>query len=126
MKILVTGGAGYIGSHVCKLLKSEGHEPTVFDSLERGNKESVKWGDIIIGDLRDSESIKIALKSKDFDGVMHFAAYAYVGESIHEPKKYLENNVMGTINLLEAMKDAHIKKLIFSLSNRDITSIKQI
>jgi len=114
LRILVTGGAGYIGSHVCKLLKSNGYSPVVFDSFERGFKRSIKWGDYISGDLREPDSIKAALMSQDFDGVMHFAAFAYVGESIHEPKKYLENNVMGTINLLEAMKNVNTKKLIFS------------
>ena len=114
MKILVTGGAGYVGSHVCKLLAAQGHQPVVFDNLERGNRDAVKWGEFILGDLRDSQSIQDAMADASFDGVMHFAAYAYVGESIHEPKKYLENNVMGTINLIDAMVNNNIRRLIFS------------
>lgn len=114
MKILVTGGAGYVGSHVCKLLAKKRHIPVVFDNLERGNREAVRWGDFILGDLRDARSIQNAISSGEFDAVMHFAAFAYVGESIHEPKKYLENNVMGTINLIDAMASNSVRKLIFS------------
>lgn len=114
MNILVTGGAGYIGSHVCKLLSQQGHSVSVFDNLERGNASAVKWGPLIKGDLRDKSSIINALEINDFDAVMHFAAYAYVGESMQVPDLYLENNVLGTFNLLAAMKKSGVRKLIFS------------
>ena len=114
MKVLVVGGAGYIGSHVCKLLHKKGYKVYVYDNLERGHRSAVKWGPLLEGDLRDSESINSAMTSETFDAVMHFAAYAYVGESVEYPDKYFQNNVCGTLNLLHAMKQAGVKKLIFS------------
>ncbi len=114
MNILVTGGAGYIGSHVCKLLAAQGHSVSVFDNIERGSASAVKWGPLIEGDLRDKSSIINAFKNNDFDAVMHFAAYAYVGESMQMPDLYLENNVLGTLNLLAAMNKSGVRKLIFS------------
>lgn len=112
MKILVTGGAGYIGSITVKALIKEGHDVVVFDNLINGHKESVSTK-LITGDLLDKDSLKPLLDEK-FDGVIHFAAYALAGESMKEPQKYFENNIQGGVNLLEFMKDAGIRNIIFS------------
>jgi UDP-arabinose 4-epimerase len=113
-KILVTGGAGYIGSHACKALKQAGFEPVVFDHLGRGHESSVKWGPLIRGDLRDRATLERCLNEHRIRAVMHFAAYAYVGESTENPGLYFENNVGGTLNLLEAMKATGVDTLVFS------------
>jgi len=121
-KIIVTGGAGYIGSHtVVELIKS-GYEPIIFDNLEYGSKEVPERVEkltgfrpkLIIGDLKNYNQIFKALKSEKFDGVIHFAAYKNVVESINEPEKYYENNILGTLNLLKVLKESKIDKLIFS------------
>lgn len=112
--ILVTGGAGYIGSHVCKLLFSKGYTPVTFDNLVYGHKASVKWGPFIEGDLVNKDQITQALKTYKPIAVIHFAAYSYVGESVHKPAKYYRNNVLGSLNLLEAMQENDISNLIFS------------
>jgi len=112
MKILVTGGAGYIGSVTVKNLLDKGHEVVVFDSLEYGHKEAVNCP-LIIGNLLDKESIK-QLDGYNFDGVIHFAAYLQVGESMENPYKYFQNNLMGGLNLLEFMKKKDIKNIVFS------------
>lgn len=112
--ILVTGGAGYIGSHACKMLSKEGYEPIVYDNLSTGHKDAVKWGPLIIGDLQDTTLLSDTLNQYKPDAVIHFAASAYVGESITNPFKYYLNNVGGTISLLNAMQENGINKLIFS------------
>ncbi len=114
MKVLVTGGAGYIGSHTCKALAKAGHEITVFDNLCYGHRDFAKWGPLIEGDLANREEIEKALDSQRFDGVIHFAAYAYVGESVDHPQKYYQNNVVGTLNLLDAMLQHDVKNIVFS------------
>ena len=114
MNILVTGGAGYIGSHVCKILKGKGFTPIVFDNLSRGFEESVKWGPLFIGDLRSQEKINEVFEKVKIGAVMHLGALAYVGESMENPHLYFENNVYGTLNLLETMKEKKVKKIIFS------------
>lgn len=114
LHVLVVGGAGYIGSHVCKLLAAAGHTVTVFDNLERGNVSAVKWGRLIEGDLRNLDEINCAFSTDRYDAVMHFAAYAYVGESVSEPDLYFQNNVIGTLNLLVAMRRHCVSKLVFS------------
>lgn len=114
MNILVTGGAGYIGSHVCKILKEKGFTPIVFDNLSRGFEESVKWGPLFIGDLRNQEKIIEVFEKVKIGAVMHLGALAYVGESMENPHLYFENNVYGTLNLLETMKEKNVKKIIFS------------
>src|SRR6201996_3465358 len=114
MKLLVTGGAGYIGSIVSRLLIAEGHEVVVFDSLERGHREAVAPdARLVVGDLRDADAIAEAA-AEGFDGVLHFAAFALVGESVSDPGLYYRNNVAGTLNLLEAMVAAKIPRLVFS------------
>ena len=105
MKILVTGGSGYIGSVTTELLCNDGHEVTVFDNLERGHREAVDpRARLIVGDLRSPDGIRDAMQSVKPDAVVHFAAYALVGESMQEPHLYFENNVGGGLNLLDAMQ----------------------
>ncbi|NTW35913.1 MAG: UDP-glucose 4-epimerase GalE [Syntrophobacteraceae bacterium] len=116
MNILVTGGAGYIGSHTSKLLKKAGHIPIAFDNLSNGWAEWVKFGPFVFGDIRDEESLYQALKAFQVDAVIHFAAKAYVEESTRLPEEYFDNNVGGTVALLKAMKRAGTRKLVFSSS----------
>jgi len=92
-KILVTGGAGYIGSHTCKLLSISGYEPVTYDNLSTGNEEFVKWGPLVVGDLHDTDKLIQTLKTYKPIAVIHFAASAYVGESVTNPFKYYKNNV---------------------------------
>ena len=113
-KILVCGGAGYIGSHCNKMLNESGYETVVFDNLVYGHKEAVKWGELVVGDLADQQSLEELFDKYSFDAVLHFAAYAYVGESIENPEKYYYNNVANTLNLLHAMKNHGCRRLIFS------------
>jgi len=112
--VLVVGGAGYIGSHTCKELHKKGYNPIVFDNLIYGHREFVKWGEFVLGDLNDIEQIRLVFKKYKIDAVMHFAAFAYVGESVEEPKKYYGNNVVATINLLNVMLEFNVKYFIFS------------
>ncbi|OHD16567.1 MAG: UDP-glucose 4-epimerase GalE [Spirochaetes bacterium GWD1_27_9] len=114
MNILVAGGAGYIGSHVCKMLSKMGFNVIVYDNLSKGYKEFAKWGDFVIGDLSDSQLLDIVFKKYKIDAVMHFCAFIEVGESVIDPEKYYINNVYNTINLLEAMRRNKIDKFIFS------------
>ncbi len=115
MKILVTGGSGYIGSVTVEQLLERGHEVTVFDNLERGHREAVDpRARLIVGDLRQRESIRAALGEARPEAVVHFAAYALVGESMLDPDLYFSNNVGGGLNLAAAMKDAGVRRLVFS------------
>lgn len=114
--VLVTGGAGYIGSHTCKALAKAGYTPVVYDSLCRGNAWSVKWGPLEVGDLMDSERLLDVLNRYRPVGVIHFAAFAYVGESVRSPLMYYRNNVGGTVSLLHAMAGAGVDRLVFSSS----------
>lgn len=113
MKILVTGGAGYIGSHTVAELLKQGHELVVFDNLITGHKEAVKCP-LVVGDLLHKEEIKKALEKERFEAVIHFAAFAAAGESMTNPAKYFENNIQGGVNLLEAMRSNKVNKIIFS------------
>lgn len=114
MAVLVCGGAGYIGSHVNKQLSKEGYETVVFDNLVYGHREAVKWGHFIRGDLADVEEIEAVFQKHKIDAVFHFAAYAYVGESVTNPEKYYYNNVANTLNLLHVMRKHGCGKIIFS------------
>ncbi|NGX34931.1 MAG: UDP-glucose 4-epimerase [Candidatus Anoxychlamydiales bacterium] len=114
--ILVTGGAGYIGSQNCKELAKKGFHPITFDNLSTGNKSFIKWGPFFEGDLKDGDRLNWVLKKTKPTAVMHFAANALVPESMQNPKKYYENNVIGTLNLLNAMLENNIRYLIFSSS----------
>ncbi|MDQ6776383.1 MAG: UDP-glucose 4-epimerase GalE [Actinomycetota bacterium] len=114
MKLLVTGGAGYIGSIVATHLLEAGHEVVVLDNLERGHREAVPdAARLEIADLRDLAAVE-AVASEGFDGVLHFAAFALVGESVAHPELYYRNNVVGTLNLLDAMRAAGVPRLVFS------------
>ena len=114
MAILIVGGAGYIGSQTAKRVAQAGLEPVVFDNLVYGHKWAVKWGPLVEGDLSDGDLIKRVLEQHKVTAVVHFAAYAYVGESVTNPRKYFRNNVVGTINLLDAMVDAGVRDVVFS------------
>lgn len=114
MKLLVTGGAGYIGSVVTSQLLEFGHEVVIFDDLSEGHREAIPEGaEFIEGSLQERERVDEAL-SQEFDGVVHFAAYALVGESVENPEKYYRNNVGGTLNLLESMVEHGVGRLVFS------------
>lgn len=112
--VLVTGGAGYVGSHACKTLAARGYLPIVIDNLVYGHAAAVKWGPLEIGDLADRARLDAVISQYKPKAVMHFAAYAFVGESIVDPGKYYRNNVVGTLSLLEAMRDHRIDQLVFS------------
>ncbi|KPK45214.1 MAG: hypothetical protein AMK74_03995 [Nitrospira bacterium SM23_35] len=112
--ILVVGGAGYIGSHVTKLLNKRGFRTVVFDNLVRGHKELVRWGEFVFGDLADRDQIRICFEKYPVEVVMHFSAFAYIGESVIHPARYYLNNVAYTLNLLEVMKEFHVRHFIFS------------
>jgi UDP-glucose-4-epimerase GalE len=112
--VLVTGGAGYIGSHACKVLARAGHDPIVFDNLSRGHREAVRWGPLVEGDLADRAGLVAAIENHRVSAVMHFAAYAYVGESVADPASYYCNNLVGTLSLLEAMRETRVDKIVFS------------
>jgi UDP-glucose-4-epimerase GalE len=112
--ILVTGGAGYVGSHACKALAAAGFVPVTFDNLGRGHRAAVRWGPLVEGDLHDRESLAGALRQHKPAAVMHFAAFAYVGESVGDPELYYRNNVGGTLALLSAMREAKIGRIVFS------------
>jgi UDP-arabinose 4-epimerase len=115
-RVVVTGGAGYIGSHACKALRAAGWEPVVYDNLVYGHREAVKWGPFEQGDILDEARLAEVFATYQPAAVMHFAAFAYVGESVTEPEKYYRNNVEGTAALLRAMRKSEISRLIFSSS----------
>ncbi len=112
--ILVTGGAGFIGSHTCKSLKLRGYQPVVLDNLSRGHGEMVKWGKLVVGDIRDTLLVCEILRAYNIDAVMHFAALANVGESISKPADYYDVNVCGTLSVLNAMREQRVGAIIFS------------
>jgi len=114
VKLLVTGGAGYIGSIVATQLLDAGHQLVVLDNLERGHREAVPPGArLVLADLRDQAAVA-AVASEGFDGVLHFAALALVGESVAHPERYYRTNITGTLNLLDAMRAASVPRLVFS------------
>ena len=115
-RILITGGAGYVGSHCAKAAFAKGHETVVFDSLLFGHREFVRWGDLITGDIRNATMLDAVFSNRRIDAVMHFAALAYVGESVTDPSKYYDVNVNGTRILLDAMARSGINKIVFSSS----------
>jgi UDP-arabinose 4-epimerase len=112
--ILVTGGAGYIGSHACKALAKAGYTPIAYDNLVYGHESAVKWGPFEQGDILDRKRLDEVISQYQPVAIMHFAAYAYVGESVDQPGKYYRNNVTGSLTLLEAMRDHGIPYFIFS------------
>ncbi len=114
MNILVVGGAGYIGSHMVKMLAKAGHQVVTLDNLSKGYRDAVKYGDFVEGGILNSELLDSVFSSNEFDGVMHFASYIEVGESVRDPAKYFRNNFANTLNLLDAMVRHQVKCFIFS------------
>jgi UDP-glucose-4-epimerase GalE len=114
LNILVTGGAGYIGSHVCKALAAKGYVLITFDNLSRGNLWAVKWGVLERGDIADADQLRLVLEKYKPGALMHFAAYAYVGESVERPLLYYENNFVGTATLLRTVIDHQSVPVVFS------------
>ena len=112
--ILVTGGAGYIGSHTCKALAQAGYQPIAYDNLVNGHEWAAQWGPLEVGDISNKARLQKVISRYRPVAVIHFAAYAYVGESIENPLKYFQNNVAGTLCLLESMRDYDINKIVFS------------
>ena len=114
--VLVTGGAGYIGSHTCKALAAAGFQPVAFDNLSLGHRWAVKWGPLVEAELLDRAAIEKALREHDITAVIHFAASAYVGDSVRDPAAYYRNNVLTTLTLLDAMRAVGTRTIIFSSS----------
>ena len=114
--ILVTGGAGFIGSHTCKRLAEQDFVPVVYDNLSTGHRANVGWGPLVEGELEDTERLATAIRTFLPECVIHFAASAYVGESVEDPGKYYRNNVAGSIALLEACRVTGLKRIVFSSS----------
>ncbi len=114
--ILVAGGGGYVGAHACKALSEAGYQPLVFDNFSTGHREFVRWGPLIEGDIRDSAAVADAIRKQGVTAVLHFAGCAYVRESFFNPAKYYENNVAGTLSLLNGMRAAGCDKVVFSSS----------
>jgi UDP-arabinose 4-epimerase len=112
--VLVTGGAGYIGSHTCKALAEAGYEPVVYDNLSNGHEYAVKWGPLETGDILDSRRLGSVMQQYRPEAVVHFAAFAYVGESVIDPAKYWRNNVAGSLSLVNAMVENEIANMVFS------------
>ena len=118
--IIVFGGAGYIGSHAAKALSRAGHAVTIFDNLSTGHRSAVRDGTFVEGDLRHRRDLDHLFGQEKFDAVMHFAASCYVGESVEHPGKYYDNNVVGTLNLLEAMRASGTRQAGVFLVLRDL------
>ncbi|HWB82797.1 MAG TPA: UDP-glucose 4-epimerase GalE [Bryobacteraceae bacterium] len=116
MNVLVTGGAGYIGSHTAKHLAVSGHQPIVLDNLSKGHRWAVRWGPLIEGDLADRDLLAHVFRAHSINAVIHFAAVAYVGESMKLPADYFRNNVVNTLNLLDSMRESGVNALVFSSS----------
>jgi UDP-glucose-4-epimerase GalE len=114
MNVLVTGGAGYVGSHAARSLSNAGHDVWVYDNLVFGHRGAVAPGRLIEGDLLDRPKLEATLKARKIDAVMHFAAFAYVGESVTDPGKYYHNNVVGTLSLMDAMRAVGVRRIVFS------------
>ncbi len=114
MKVLVTGGAGYIGSHTCKELARNGYLPVSYDNLVHGHDWAVKWGPLEKGDIADTVRLVQIIKKYAIRAVIHFAAFAYVGESVSLPDLYYQNNLSGSLSLLSAMKETGVRQIVFS------------
>lgn len=116
MNILVTGGAGYIGSHTCKALYWAGFTPVAYDNLSNGHRWAVKWGPLVVGDIADRNQLEKTIDEYRPLAVIHFAGFIEAGESVKNPRKYYTNNVLGTFNLLNTIRDEGIQNIIFSSS----------
>ena len=116
LSVLVTGGAGFIGSHTAKALAEAGHRPVVFDNLSSGGRDAVRWGELVEGDVRDAEALRSAIETYRIEGVIHFAGLIEVGRSVQRPDLFYDHNVGGVGALLTAMKDCEVPRLVFSSS----------
>ena len=114
MNILVVGGAGYIGSHTVRFLLAAGHRVTIYDNLSRGHREAVPTELLVEGELTDRSKLVSLLREHQIEAVMHFAAFALVNESVSDPSEYYCNNVIASLELLEAMKEAGVLQIVFS------------
>jgi len=114
MNVLLTGGAGYIGSHVAGALRSAGHNPVAYDNLVKGHRESVLGGDLIVADVADGQALRTAMKDYHIESVIHLAAFSEAGESVEKPGKYFSNNTIIGLTLLEAMRDSNVRSMVFS------------
>ena len=114
--VLVTGGAGYIGSHACKALARAGYAPVVLDNLVHGHRDAVRWGPLVEGDLADRALLVETVRRFGVAAVMHFAAFAYVGESMAKPELYFRNNMVNSLALLDALRETGVRRLVFSSS----------
>ena len=114
MNVLVTGGAGYIGSHTAKALACRGFHPVVIDNLSTGHAHNVKWGPLVRADISDRGTVRRVLNDYSIEAVVHFAGSALVGESAAKPLRYFQNNVGATLSLLDAMSEEGVKKIVFS------------
>jgi UDP-arabinose 4-epimerase len=116
VNVLVTGGAGYIGSHTCKSLEAAGYSPVVLDDLSTGHRWAVQWGPLVVGDIAGRKLVAKTVERFDIRAAVHFAAHAYVNESMELPRKYFDNNVSKTLALLDALLDAGVATIVFSSS----------
>ncbi len=116
MKILVTGGAGYIGSHTVRKLKQAGHEIVIFDNLSSGHRDAIGDFTLVVGDLADKSALEKVFAENNFDAIVHFAGSIEAGESMTDPKRFFDNNLVNSLNLLEAMLAHDVKKIVFSSS----------
>jgi UDP-glucose-4-epimerase GalE len=114
MNVLVTGGAGYVGSHTVRLLRSAGDHVVVYDNLVYGHPEALLGAELVVGHLHETDRLAAVMRERVIEAVVHFAAFAYVGESVQDPAKYYRNNVVGTLSLLDAMRAAGVGKVVFS------------
>src|SRR5690349_16314222 len=112
--VLVTGGAGYVGSHVCKALHRSGFAPVTLDNLSTGHREAVRWGPLEVGDVRNAEFVADAMRRHEVSAVLHFAAASLVGESAAKPLEYYDNNVGGAISLVSTMQRCGVSRIVFS------------
>src|ERR1700744_4969536 len=113
-RILVAGGAGFIGSHACKALAQAGYLPVALDNLTKGHADAVKWGPLVQADIRDIETVRAAVREHQITAVMHFAASIEVGESVARPDLYYDNNVVATLALLDALTAENVHHIVFS------------
>ena len=114
MNVLLTGGAGYIGSHVCRVLTSAGHRCVAYDSLVKGHRAAIGDAKLVVADVADGAAVRLAMRENDIDTVIHFAAFIEAGESVDQPDKYFRNNTIIGITLLDAMRDCGVGRMVFS------------
>jgi UDP-glucose 4-epimerase len=126
MRVLVIGGAGYIGSHTVRLLNETEHEVWVYDNLSMGHRASVRAGQLIVGELSDTQRLESVLREKEIEAVMHFAAFTSVGESVVDPAKFYQNNVIATLGLFESMRRCSVNRFVFSSTTATYGQPEQI